>query len=509
MLFNSFEFIFAFLPITASVYYILKETSGQKISIAWLATASLFFYGWWNFSYLLLILISIGFNYLTGVFIGKLIKKNKKGPAKLITILGIGFNLLLLAYYKYAGFLIENINWLFGQSFSIHKIILPLAISFFTFQQITYLVDVYKKKAQDYDFITYCLFVTFFPQLIAGPIVHHHEMMPQFLQNNRPEKTTRLHENFSVGITLFVLGLSKKVLLADTISTFSTPVFEAAAAGTSPSFSGAWGAVIAYALQIYFDFSGYSDMAIGLARMFGIVLPMNFNSPYKASSIVEFWRRWHMTLSRFLWQYLYIPLGGNRKGVVRQCMNIMVTMLLGGLWHGAHWTFILWGVLHGLFIGLNHLWAKTLGNKMEIINRYAFLKNMGSTALTFFVVLISWVLFRAESLQASLLFYKSMFGWNGFVFDAISIRFVYQILLTVGMLLIAFALPNSQEWMKKFNPVLKAEDELVHIRKIESPTLINSWEPSVKTAFLLGILASLNFIFLFVESNSEFLYFQF
>jgi len=509
MLFNSFEFIFVFLPITTAVYYLLKITFRQKVSIVWLAAASLFFYSWWDFRYFFLILLSVGFNYSTGILLNRFAKSNYRQLSKLTILLGVTLNLLLLAYYKYAGFFTENVNLIFHTSFTIKKIILPLAISFFTFQQIAYLIDVYKRKAQDYDFFTYCLFVTFFPQLIAGPIVHHGEMMPQFLPTHALGKASRLGENLSAGLTLFILGLSKKVLLADTISVFSTPVFAAAGAGEAPGFYAAWGAVVAYALQIYFDFSGYSDMAIGLARMFGVVLPVNFNSPYKATSIAEFWRRWHMTLSRFLWQYLYIPLGGNRKGSLRQCVNIMITMFLGGLWHGAKWTFVVWGVLHGLFIGASHLYEKFSKKQTGRHKNNAPLKHFISVALTFFAVLVSWVLFRSDSLESSLLFYKGMFGFYGFETVSLSIRSIGQVLLTAGMLAVVFIFPNTQEWLRDFNPVLKTEDSLIHDQKKKTPVSAGGWEPSGRTAVFIGILAALNIILLFVGSNSEFLYFQF
>ncbi|TVT47942.1 MAG: MBOAT family protein, partial [Sedimenticola thiotaurini] len=306
MLFNSYYFIFLFLPIVLAVYFLLlrKDT---EYPIVWLVFASLFFYGWWNPVYLFLIIASMVINYALG---WSLSDGSGMTPInrKRILVFGIALNLSALGYYKYAGFFIENIKTLITNDFSFEEILLPLAISFFTFQQIAYLVDAYRGITKEYRFIHYALFVTFFPQLIAGPIVHHKEMLPQFLRVTSFKKNI---ENFSIGITIFTIGLFKKSVLADNVAQYSTPVFDAAATGDSLSFFVAWGGAMAYTMQLYFDFSGYSDMAIGGARLFGIKLPLNFHSPYKATTIVEFWRRWHMTLSRFLRDYLYIPLGGN------------------------------------------------------------------------------------------------------------------------------------------------------------------------------------------------------
>ena len=344
MLFNSYFFICIFLPITLIGFFFLGQRGHHRIAIGWLVGASLFFYGWWNPAYLVLILGSVFFNFSIGVLLGNQeAVLSKKG----LLVVGIGANLAALGYFKYANFFVNNFNVVIGSSFHLDTIILPLAISFFTFQQISYLADAYKGEIREYNFLHYSLFVTFFPQLIAGPIVHHKEMLPQFLQDGvyRPE-----YKNVAIGITIFAIGLFKKVCLADGIAQYATPVFQAADAGVLVSFFEAWGGALAYTFQLYFDFSGYSDMAMGLAWMFGIQLPLNFNSPYKANNIIEFWGRWHMTLSRFFRDYLYIPLGGNKRGKIRQLWNLMITMLLAGLWHGAGWTFVLWGALHGIYL---------------------------------------------------------------------------------------------------------------------------------------------------------------
>ena len=304
MLFNSIEFILFFLPITLIIFFTIGILEYQRLAVLWLVSASLFFYGWWNPSYLWLLIFSMVFNYRMGVFLSA----GKKSKALLAA--GIAVNLGFMAYFKYTNFIVDNINLLVGGSYNVSYIILPLAISFFTFQQIAYLVDAYRNETREYSFLHYSLFVTFFPQLIAGPIVHHKEMLPQF--EKRATYSLNLL-NINKGLTIFIIGLFKKVVLADSIADYATPVFDAADAGLTISFFEAWGGAFAYSLQLYFDFSGYADMAIGIAFLFGISLPLNFSSPYKSKSIIDFWRRWHMTLSRFLKDYLYIPLGGSRK----------------------------------------------------------------------------------------------------------------------------------------------------------------------------------------------------
>ena len=334
MLFNSHIFIFFFLPITLLVFHQIGRRGKHRLAISWLVAASFFFYGWWNPPYLGLILISILFNYVLGVSLSRI-------PRKTLLIVGISGNLALLGYFKYANFFTDTLNALTDANIALQQIVLPIAISFFTFQQITYLVDAYRGETQEYNFLHYCLFVTFFPQLIAGPIVHHKEMLPQFAEKSLYKIKA---DNLAVGVTIFIIGLFKKVILADGIAVYATPMFDAAEWYDSLTFFEAWCGALAYSLQLYCDFSGYSDMAIGIARMFGVKLPINFYCPYKAHNIIEFWRRRHITLSRFLRDYLYFPIGGNRRGVSRRYVNVMITMLLGGLWHGAGWTFVVWGV---------------------------------------------------------------------------------------------------------------------------------------------------------------------
>ena len=327
MLFNSYEFLFLFLPLSVAGFFLVGSRGHHRLAVAWLAGASLFFYGWWNPAYVWLILASIGVNYTLGLGLGS--RPSQGGLLRrFLLTLGITFNLGLLGYYKYSNFFVDTACSLMGGTSHLAAITLPLAISFFTFQQIAFLVDTYKGHARVYDLLHYCLFVTFFPQLIAGPIVHHREMMPQFMRRS----FLRLNsEHVAIGLTLFCMGLFKKVVLADGVAAYATPIFHAAEQGVSLSFFDAWAGALAYTFQLYFDFSGYCDMALGIARVFGIRLPLNFNSPYKARNMIEFWRRWHMTLSRFLRDYLYIPLGGNRHGRVRRYVNLMLTMLLCSL----------------------------------------------------------------------------------------------------------------------------------------------------------------------------------
>lgn len=320
--------------------------------MSWLILSSLFFYGWWNPAYLSLILFSMLFNYAFGTILSN---GEKPKIRKYLLWVGVTTNLGFLGYFKYANFFVDQLNWAANSNFHLEKIILPLAISFFTFQQIAFLVDSYRHETKEFNFLQYCLFVTFFPQLIAGPIVHHKEMMPQFASNQVYKVN---YKSLAIGLIIFTIGLFKKVILADGVAIYATPIFAEAEAEIAITLFSAWGGALAYTLQLYFDFSGYSDMAIGIAFMFGIKLPINFNSPYKSQSIIEFWRRWHITLSRFLRDYLYITLGGSKKGNVRRYVNLFITMLLGGIWHGAGWTFIIWGMLHGTYLMINHAWRK-------------------------------------------------------------------------------------------------------------------------------------------------------
>ena len=402
MLFNSYEFIFAFLPITFFIYFYLNSKRLTVASKGFLVFASLFFYSWWNIAYLPLILISMLFNYVVGNSLAKASFENKKGlnksfSKKSILIFGIVANLSLLGYFKYADFFIANFNLVSSSNVNLLHLVLPLAISFFTFQQIAYLVDSYRGETKEYDFLNYALFVTFFPQLIAGPIVHHKEMMPQFASKWNMVKR---YKNIALGLFIFSIGLFKKVVIADTFAVWATAGFDTA---DTLNLIEAWATSLSYTFQLYFDFSGYTDMAIGIALLFNIKLPINFNSPYKATNIQDFWRRWHITLSRFLRDYVYIPLGGNKKGSFRTYSNLLATFVIGGLWHGAGWTFVFWGFLHGLALIIHRVWTN-LGFKMNTILAWF---------ITFNFVNIAWIFFRAKEWDDAIKVLKGMFGMSG------------------------------------------------------------------------------------------------
>jgi len=395
LLFNSYEFIFAFLPITFFIYYYLNQKRLTEASKGFLVFSSLFFYSWWNINYLPIILSSMLFNYIVGNSLNNTTKNHHRFSKKSLLIFGITLNLILLGYFKYTNFMIENLNyWFFTDNVPNIDIALPLAISFFTFQQISYLVDSYRQETKEYDFLNYALFVTFFPQLIAGPIVHHKEMMPQFSKTRNKVKN---YKNIALGLFIFSIGLFKKVVIADTFAVWATAGFDVA---TTLNLFEAWATSLSYTFQLYFDFSGYTDMAIGLALLFNIRLPVNFNSPYKATDIQDFWRRWHITLSRFLKDYVYIPLGGNRKGEFRTYNNLMATFIIGGIWHGAGWTFIFWGFLHGLALVIHRAWSK-LGFKL-----WTWL----AWLITFNFINVAWIFFRAKDWEDAIKVLGGMFN---------------------------------------------------------------------------------------------------
>jgi alginate O-acetyltransferase complex protein AlgI len=396
VLFNSYLFIFIFLPLTLFAYFSVCNFS-HRVGVYTLILSSLLFYACFDVRYTILVLGSILFNFTISQALARTLGERTSLKRRVYVTLGVCFNLGLLGYYKYTDFFIANVNSLLGSSYALQHIFLPLGISFFTFQQIGYVVDVYNRETIPPHLREYMIFVLFFPHLVAGPIVHNREIIVQFQDHER--KTPRW-DNLYAGLTLFCVGLFKKVLLADTFAAYVGPGFEAA----SPHFTQAWTASFAYTMQIYFDFSGYSDMAIGLARMFNIQFPQNFNAPYRALDIQDFWRRWHITLSRFLRQYLYIPLGGNKQGDARTLANLFVTFLLGGIWHGASWCFVAWGVLHGAGIVAHRLWNR---QGLRLPRPLAWLA-------TFFFVNFAWVFFRARTWDAALAMLRGMTGQNGF-----------------------------------------------------------------------------------------------
>ena len=498
VLFNSHIFIFVFLPVTLLVYFALGKNQKPEAAIGWLVFASLAFYGYWKPIYLLLIGVSITANFLLGQ---KISQQQDATSRKWVMILGVCFNLGLLIYFKYTNFLLDSLNVVAGTNYHLDKIILPLAISFFTFQQIAYLVDAYQQETAETNFLHYCLFVCFFPQLIAGPIVHHKEMLTQF---SKPSTFKFNADDFSVGLSIFIIGLFKKVVLADGVAVYATPVFAAADAGQAINFYDAWAGTIAYTLQIYFDFSGYSDMAIGLARMFGIKLPLNFHSPYKSESIVEFWRRWHMTLSRFLRDYLYIALGGNRSGKIKRYRNLFLTMLLGGIWHGAGWNFLIWGGLHGSYLMVNHAWRAIKGNRKLILG-HPMVNRMLAIALTTLAVMFAWVFFRAETFEGAMIIVESMLGFNGLPaadLQGAQLTSKDAIEWFIALALIAWFAPNTQEIMRRFSPAVNASD---YVSTEQDGKII--WAPTGKWALLLALVGL--YTILSLNRVSEFLYFQF
>jgi D-alanyl-lipoteichoic acid acyltransferase DltB (MBOAT superfamily) len=403
MLFNSYEFIFFFLPITFGIYFWLNKKRLTQASKGWMVFASLFFYSWWNIIYLPLILGSILFNFTIGSTISRINASpasSKKGvSSKAILAFGIISNVLLLGYFKYMDFFIANANTVLGSHWDLIHIVLPLGISFFTFTQIAYLVDAYRDEVKEMDYLNYTLFVTFFPHLLAGPILHHKEMMPQF--DSLKSKVIN-YKNIATGLFLFSIGMFKKVVIADTFAEWANAGF---ATEHALNFFEAWATSLSYTFQLYFDFSGYTDMALAVALLFNIKLPINFNSPYKALNIQDFWRRWHMTLSRFLRDYIYIPLGGNRNGETRTYANLFTVFLVGGLWHGASWMFVIWGALHGIAIVLHRAWQQ-MGQKMNTLLAWF---------ITFNFINFTWIFFRAKDWDDALKVIQGMLGLSGII----------------------------------------------------------------------------------------------
>ncbi len=468
MLFNSYEFIFLFLPITFFIYFYLNHKRFTEASKAFLVFSSLFFYSWWNIAYLPIILTSMLVNYVLGNALAASISTNKnRFSQKAILTFGIVVNLSLLGYFKYSDFFIENFNTIFNTNADLLQLALPLAISFFTFQQISYLVDSYRQETKEYDFLNYALFVTFFPQLIAGPIVHHKEMMPQFAKTRNKIIN---YKNIAMGLFIFSIGLFKKVVIADTFAIWATEGFDVA---TTLTFFEAWVTSLSYTFQLYFDFSGYTDMAIGLGLIFNIKLPINFNSPYKAQNIQDFWRRWHITLSRFLKDYIYIPLGGNRKGEFKTYSNLMTTFILGGIWHGAGWTFVFWGFLHGLALVVHRIWSH-LGFKL-----WSWL----AWFITFNFINIGWVFFRAKEWDDAIKVLNGMFNFD----SNLDINILQLSYISIFLTII----------------FLKNSNEIIKLQLHKSITLFI-------TAFLAIVsLLQMTNIIIQADKLSEFLYFNF
>lgn len=460
MLFSSTEFIFVFLPITLFVYFILTSKVGFYYAKIWLLLASLVFYAYWHPANVLLIVGSMVFNFLVG-------KELFRRSNKPLLVFSLAANLVLLGYYKYTDFLLSNVNLAFGTDVTLLHIALPLGISFFTFQQIGFLVDNYTKGVHDFKFVDYCLFVTFFPQLIAGPIVHHAEVMPQF---GEARNRVLNYDNLAKGLLVFNMGLAKKLIIADNVAVIVSNGYKHAA---QLGGADAWITSLAYSVQLYFDFSGYSDMAIGLGLLFNIKIPLNFNSPYRASNIQDFWRRWHMTLSRFLRDYIYIPLGGSKKGEWFTYRNLFITFLLGGIWHGAGWTFVLWGALHGGALIIHRVFTKT----------GIFMPGWLGVIVTFLFVNFTWVFFKAPGWDVAMDMVAAMSGLQDRAPGFTLINDYYFLPIWVIAIVLLFR-KNTQEQAESFT---------------------YNW----KWLTIMVILIVLNLIFLNSSISQEFLYFDF
>jgi D-alanyl-lipoteichoic acid acyltransferase DltB (MBOAT superfamily) len=452
---------------------------GNLAPVIWLALASLAFYSVSNWQFVLLLLASIAFNYLIGLLL--ISKRLAPTPRFAALTVGVAGDLLTLGYFKYAGFLAANLNAIFSTGFTLN-ILLPVGISFYTFTQIAFLVDAYRGNVARYALPHYALFVTYFPHLIAGPILHHKDMIPQFerAESKRPDPHLIL-----CGLIIFAIGLFKKTCLADGIQ----PLVSVAFGPIAPTFDQAWIGALAYTFQLYFDFSGYSDMAIGISLMFGIFLPLNFNSPYKALSIIDFWRRWHMTLSQFLRDYLYIPLGGNRHGRVLRYVNLMITMVLGGLWHGAAWTFVAWGALHGVYLCINHAWSN-YGPK--VAPRFKPLADIAAFVLTFLSVVVAWVFFRADSMASALSVLSRMADPTHIAFGRGEMA---QTAFIIVYAAIAWFAPNTQTIMG-----------YDHDNRTVGKGL-HAWP--MRPLFLYASATVLAFGILGIQQHSEFIYFRF
>lgn len=423
MLFNSFAFIFLFMPVTALIYFFLNKRHLSVFANISLILASFFFYGYFLPENIGIMLMSILVNYAFATQM-RIIRPAQRKP---LLIVGLLFNVYVLCYYKYANFFVDNINALLHVNIEIQTIFLPLAISFFTFQQISYLTDTYRGDTEDHDFFNYMLYICFFPKLIAGPLMYHRDLVPQF---KKPRNRFVNWENVYKGMFIFSLGLFKKVMIADRLVEYVADGY----ALTDITLLQAWYTSLCYTMQLYFDFSGYCDMAMGAALFLNIRIPVNFLSPYKALNIQDFWRRWHITLSRWLLNYIYIPLGGNRKGTFRTYLNLFTVFLVGGFWHGAGWPFIVWGCLHGGAMVCHRLWMNA-GRRMPAVPAWILL---------IFFVNIAWIFFRAETISSAFLMTGRLFDISSF-----NTADLPDLFIPLGLLAFCRLAPNSIEWLER------------------------------------------------------------
>lgn len=466
MLFNSYEFIFIFLPVTLLGYFLIAKKN-IRLSNVWLTLASFFFYGWWDIRFVPILTASILWNFFLGIAIGKA----RQGKARQIVLcIAIAVNLALLCYFKYTDFFIKSINKIAHTDWNLLNIVLPLGISFWTFTQTAYLVDVYREKTEPCNFLDYVLFVMIFPHLISGPIINHSEMIPQF--NEKKRHKLNLYY-FSRGLMFFLFGLFKKVVIADSLAPIVDEYFRM---GDSLSMLGAWIGVFAYTFQLYFDFSGYSEMALGLGKMLNIDFPINFDSPYKSKSPIEFWQRWHMTLGSWIRDYLYIPLGGNRKGQVRKMLNLFISMTLSGFWHGAGLKYIVWGIWHGLLLVVNHSWRYFAKPKNIKIPSFV------AKFMTFAAITAGWVIFRG-GVKRGLKIMLKMFDVSSIFAMSISASQILTVLMLILLSITVFLMPNVIE-------------------------IVNGRFKTNKKWILVAVLLT-DTCLLFLSRNSVFLYFDF
>ncbi len=528
MLFNSPIFLFVFLPATVAAYIVVRQIAGPRAVLALLLVASIFFYAWWNPLYVPLLLGLAVFNFVVARGISAYRQAGRADRVSILLTFGVVVDLMVLGYFKYTDFFIETANTLFQADFMLQHILLPLGISFFTFQKIAYLVDASRGEVADHDLLEYCFFVMFFPQLLAGPITHHREI---FSQLRGPWAFAVEPSNFMLGVTIFVIGLFKKVVLADHFGPLVGPAYESAAAGERLDFFLAWQAAIAFKFQLYFDFSGYSEMALGAARLFGIQLPLNFNSPYRALNVVDFWRRWHMTLTRFLRDYVYIPLGGSRRGTWRLYRNLLITLALSGLWHGAAWHFVFWGAVQGSTMVINHAWRSI----WRPINTWW--SHSIARLVTFFTLTMVLVLHRAPTMDVALQIYRGMFnlpetwretfgplagalGWLGVRFDGppVESEHLELVLWLIAWMAFMWFLPNTQQLLARWHPaynygLVERErdppliERLPPVRWLPSAIWPLEWRPNIAGAVFVGVLAALACLSL--RHVSEFLYFKY
>ncbi len=517
MLFNSLGFLFVFLPVALLVYYLLIRFGQRRFIYAFFVLATLAFCAAWDPPHVLLLLGSVGFNYLCAGFMQKQ-KDAGQDPSTAMWV-GVGANLLFLGYFKYSSFFLGSLSDLFGAGYSIEKILLPIAISFYTIQQIAFLVDVARGEARISGILRYATFVLFFPKLLAGPIVHYQEMMPQLFSGRAGRF---MAANLTIGLAIFTLGLFKKTVIADSAALFATPVFEAVAAGQTIGLLSAWKAAITYTIQLYFDFSGYSDMAVGLARMFGIILPLNFHSPLKAASIIEYWRRWHITLQRFIVSYLYQPLvlpmtrfaasrglGKWPSFFVATVTPTIIAFVVIGLWHGAAWTFVTFGLMHGIYVGVNEYWRSH--------RRKARKKSPPGRAdiafyhvLTLLAVMFANVMFRSPSVGDAVTIWGAMLRLDQLgslpavlpatIADLVTEPFA---LAVIAGIIIAF-MPNTQQFIGRYRPVL----EWAFWRTVAPPVVGLTWRPTIGWAIGLGIILFLGFAFI-TRGTADFIYLNF